>query len=287
MTKTHTPEHKHHHKTIWLSLACVVGLIVICGILAYGTNFHDPVSRTIKRAFPAAVVGGRMVSIQSWDDYHNIAKRLNPAGATEDNGQVLIKQLRQHSLLTSLRITITPQDLDDELAFLKSDEAEEYDRIVDEYFDGSNDLFQERVIVPRVYDKLLRVYHNTDPNSRKQEHIQANALLERIKQGEGFEEVVSESDDQISAQLGGDLGFVRASDVLPEIGRKLSSFPVGEVHQELIISRLGYHIIYVEETAEENGEKLYHLKHILISADGFEEWQDVQLNKIKVWQIRG
>ncbi|XKF14973.1 peptidylprolyl isomerase [Halomonas sp. BLK-85] len=78
---------------------------------------------------------------------------------------------------------------------------------------------------------------------------QAQAFVEqamaRLEQGESFATVAREmSDDQGSAVNGGDLGWLRPGQTVPEFDEAMSELDVGEVSSP-VRSQFGYHIIEV------------------------------------------
>jgi hypothetical protein len=286
MTTHKTTHHFPYKQTLLLSALSLIGLLIIGIILAYWSNFNDPVTTFIKGRFPAAIVGGKMVSIQKWNDFEAIARKLNPEGDRGAVGTVLIDNLKRQSLLASLRVVMTPKDLMDELEFVKSSEPDQYDSVLNEYFAGDENLFIELVIVPKVYDKLLRLHFNANPNIKHPGQVEAMEILRQIRAGEDFGKFTSLSDDSVSGQLDGDLGFFQDFEILPEVGNKLSGLKLGEVSDEIAISRLGYHVLLLANVAEEDDKKLYNLKHILILSEGFEAWETEQLEKISVRRLK-
>ncbi|HYF97908.1 MAG TPA: hypothetical protein VD770_02890, partial [Coxiellaceae bacterium] len=72
---------------------------------------------------------------------------------------------------------------------------------------------------------------------------------------------------------------------LPELEKEIVIKPLGEVYGQIIVSRLGYHIIYPIETATQDGKKLWRAKHILIAQDGYEQWFANQTREFKTLHI--
>jgi peptidyl-prolyl cis-trans isomerase C len=142
------------------------------------------------------------------------------------------------------------------------------------------------VIIPRVYDTLLRTKYNSDFSLNGAAYTEAQDIIKKIQEGAKFEDVALNSDDKITGQLGGDLGFVTPKQVIPELGNLLADLKSGEVAGTAVASRYGYHVLYLSEVAEKDGQKQYHLKHILVTTLGYEQWLDQQLKKIPVRRIK-
>lgn len=89
--------------------------------------------------------------------------------------------------------------------------------------------------------------------------IMAEALRERINQGESFEALATQYSEDPSAEDGGDLGTFRKGDLVPEFEKAALALNPGEV-SPVVHSSFGYHIIKLVGKADES----YHTKHILL-----------------------
>ncbi len=286
MEKTH---HKaSHHKKIYLSVAAgLLALLVISAGLAYFTSSSDPVTRVFKGLYPAGLAGGRFISLLARDNAQQVALAFDPKASSDAGMNLLVDISKKQQLLGSLGVTVTPQDLAAELNFLNADKESSYDELLQKYFKNDEQLFTDLVLAPRVYEALLAIKYNSDFKLNVSSHANAQSILELAKTGSDFASLAAgSSEDKVTGQLGGDLGFVREDQVLPELAAKLPSLKAGEIYPEIVISRAGYHVLSLTEIAEQNGEKLYHLKHILIKTSGAEQWLTQQLNQISVWRIK-
>jgi foldase protein PrsA len=80
---------------------------------------------------------------------------------------------------------------------------------------------------------------------------EANAVLERLQQGEDFATVAMEvSQDTLSAELGGDLGWFPRGKMDPAFEEVAFSLPVGEI-SDVVETSYGFHIILVEDRDED------------------------------------
>ncbi|KFI22604.1 SurA N-terminal domain-containing protein [Nitrosococcus oceani] len=91
---------------------------------------------------------------------------------------------------------------------------------------------------------LITVPPQGDEATRQQAQEKAEAVFERLQQGEDFEEVAKEvSDDPGSAQKGGDLGFFGRGVMDPAFEEAVFSLEETGALSEPILSKFGYHII--------------------------------------------
>jgi parvulin-like peptidyl-prolyl isomerase len=99
---------------------------------------------------------------------------------------------------------------------------------------------------------------------------EANAVLERLEQGEDFAAVAMEvSQDTVSAEEGGDLGWFPQGKMDTAFEAVAFSVPIGEL-SEVVESSYGFHIILVEERDEDrelDADMLEQRK-----AEAFEMW---------------
>ena len=83
---------------------------------------------------------------------------------------------------------------------------------------------------------------------------QAQAALSRLNAGESFEALAAElSQDPLSGEQGGDLGFADPSSYVPEFAEALNRLSVGEV-SEPVQTPFGHHIIKLTEARSQEPE---------------------------------
>ncbi|NLV91806.1 MAG: tetratricopeptide repeat protein [Firmicutes bacterium] len=83
---------------------------------------------------------------------------------------------------------------------------------------------------------------------------EAEEVLERLRTGEDFAEVAKEVSQDGSAQEGGDLGWFKRGDMVPEFSEAAFALAIGEI-SEPVRSQYGYHIIKVFERKTAEGEE--------------------------------
>ena len=82
-----------------------------------------------------------------------------------------------------------------------------------------------------------------------------------------FAEAAKEySDDNATADKGGDLGFFKKGDMAPEFDTVAFALKPGEI-SEPFRTPFGYHIIKVEERKTEKGIETVHARHILMKVE--------------------
>lgn len=132
----------------------------------------------------------------------------------------------------------------------------------------------------------LQVWYNSKAEFNPEVHAKAESILKNIQTDGDFEGQASiQSQDPASKNLYGDLGYLEAKDILPEILSAVDSMKAGET--KIVASRLGLHIIKLigkDNLGQENGQRM-HLKQIFLSESGFDYWLASEINKIKIIKL--
>ncbi|OGE83243.1 MAG: hypothetical protein A3B10_01140 [Candidatus Doudnabacteria bacterium RIFCSPLOWO2_01_FULL_44_21] len=263
-----------HHKKIWLGIFGAVILIALVLGFIYGV-------------YPAAIVGGSVISIHDRKENLAIAKSLNSNVDPAAVFASLIRNRQKQILLGKLGIKLDSTKLADEFNYETTGKAVEFDKMLQDSFGGNQKSFLKYITLPQTQDALLRIKYNFYTSTNNNAYNKAKNILSRIHNNESFEDLAKTlSDDKVSGQLGGDLGFVAKGQILPELQSVIETAELGRVYNDLVTSRLGYHIVYPIETAEREGQGVWHIKHILVQTSGYEVWLNQQLEGISVWRIK-
>jgi parvulin-like peptidyl-prolyl isomerase len=255
--------------------------------MAYFTPFSDPVTESFKKLYPAAFVGAKPVSIEDSDEFINLAAKMDPSANKADVYNNFIHRNQQHELLSKLGIKLESDAVSDEKQFYLSGNEDAYNEFIKTYFKGKEELFVQSIVEPEVVESKLQIYYNADHNLNSEAYAKAQDILNQLNSGSKFEELAKQySDDKQTGQLGGDLGFFKHGQILPELEKQLSIVKVGEVYKQIIATRNGYEIIYPVEVSQQNGQKLWHAKHIVIQTTGFDDWLTKQLATISVTKLK-
>jgi peptidyl-prolyl cis-trans isomerase C len=104
------------------------------------------------------------------------------------------------------------------------------------------------------YDKMKAQSSGLEYRARHilvEKEEEATALLKQIKSGGKFEDLAKKnSKDTGSAQNGGDLGFMKASELVGEFAQAMVKLKNGEMTDTPVKTQYGYHIIKMEESRE-------------------------------------
>lgn len=274
-------------KIILITIIVITCFLLTSLLLTYFSGSKDPVSRFFKKIYPAVIVDADQISIFDFEVYHEVAMKLDKASANKDiaSGKI-IKNFKAKILASKLKVEPSREELNKEFEFLTNNK-DEYSQVVKDYFFMDPNLYQRFVVEPNAIEGKIRIKYNSDLKFNRAAYDEASDVHGRIKAGEKFEDMAqTESDDKLSGQFGGDLGFFQRNQILPELADAITAGRAGQLVDWVVVSREGFHIVLPLEGAQKNGNQLLRAKHILIQTQGFENWQDAQFAKTKVLRLK-
>ena len=162
-----------------------------------------------------------------------------------------------------------------EEAFLRGQiEKELYAEKYQEWYLGENEVTDEEI--EEFYEENKEVFETLEVRARHilvEEETLARELIERIEEGEGFEELAMAYSTDGSASGGGDLGYFGRGQMVQPFEEAAFSQEVGEVSEEPVETQFGYHIILVEDRIEES-ESLEDARESIRSHIGSQRFQN-------------
>lgn len=104
-------------------------------------------------------------------------------------------------------------------------------------------------------------------------------VLDSLKAGASFEELAKRYSEDGTAKKGGDLGFSKRGEFVPQFEEAAYKLNAGQV-SGIVETQFGYHII---EVIEKRGENI-HTRHILIKADRENLDHQAAIDSLKIWR---
>ncbi len=140
--------------------------------------------------------------------------------------------------------------------------------------------FKRKVVRPSLYREKLNDWldENDGAEERKQSKARAEKARQAIAQGESFEDVANEVNN---TKNGGRLGWFKEEFLIKELRPVVLRLKKGEA-SKVIETPLGFHIVKLNDTKEEDGEKLYDLSQIFFPKLTLAEWLTDKIAKMKV-----
>lgn len=114
-----------------------------------------------------------------------------------------------------------------------------------QYYNAHGEEFMQNEQI-RVHHILLKVSETASPERVKNVENKARRILNRIRNGEDFEELARQYSEDPSALKGGDIGFFSRGELIDNFEQAALNLKQGEV-SDLVRTALGFHIIRMDE----------------------------------------
>jgi len=131
--------------------------------------------------------------------------------------------------------------------------------------------FEEKIVRPDMYKEQLQASLKNSDKDMAAAKDKIDKALASLKNKESFSDVTKKYSDGESAKNGGELGWLTADQMIPEIAVASSIVDKGS-RSDIIESSLGYHIIYVEDKKTESGVDKIKLSQIFVKSPNFSNW---------------
>ncbi|MDX9913363.1 MAG: peptidylprolyl isomerase [Candidatus Moranbacteria bacterium] len=144
--------------------------------------------------------------------------------------------------------------------------------------------FEEKIVKPSLYKDELEKWLMENDGKGKNEKSQQNAndAKKRLEKGENFDEVAKAISEGGTSETGGKLGWFKADQISEEIRKDVIALKKDEI-SDVLESKLGYHIIRIDDTKEVDGAKIYDVNQIFFPKTSFATWLDTQIKAMNVW----
>lgn len=295
---------------IQAAVLAAVSYIILIGVLIYGFDLDNAVTRTSAKIipYPAAIVGSKhLVSIselqKSLQSVKNFYEKQNfsEAGLRVDfstkNGRkrLLVKKkeilnkLIENKIIEMLAfergINITEemaaQAVDQEIE--KYGNREETLGNLQKLYGWNQSDFEKNLVKPDLYQAALEnfVKENDTDAQKAKEKIEA-AFNEVKNNRRDFSEIARQYSEGESAKTGGDLGWFSADQMLPQLAAAAAALAKGG-RSDIIESALGYHVIILDDRKTEGGIDKVKIRQIFARTENFGDWLAEQEKNIKIF----
>jgi peptidyl-prolyl cis-trans isomerase SurA len=175
----------------------------------------------------------------------------------EFKAQLQAEGLTENELRRKYRDQIQDQMLIDRLVASKLQKVSVSAKEVRDFYQEYQDSIPDQPEAMKLSQIMLEVKaspQTLDSLKSEAERVHALAL-----EGKDFAELAREYSDDPSAEKGGDLGFFKRGDMIPQFEQTAFSLAPGQI-SDVIQTEFGYHIIKVEQKEDDR----VHARHILI-----------------------
>jgi len=117
-------------------------------------------------------------------------------------------------------------------------------KIAEYYHDNQKEFWESSQV--RAKQILILFEKDVSDKIKKKKNKQIKKILAEVKGGKDFAEAAKEYSEDVSASLGGDVGFVKKGQMVPEFEKAVYRLKEGEI-SGVVETEYGYHIIKAEE----------------------------------------
>ena len=307
-------EKKIKLKTLIYALLIIIIIIIgISSILAYGTQTEigKKISTVISRVipFPAAVIGYTNVvymsdveqdlaSLEKFYQTHDLSKEGLRVDFTTSDGQKRL-QIKEREIIDKLvedkiieilakkkGVTLSQADINKAIAQGLSDygTADDVKNDLLNSYGWSMEDFKKFVVLPSAYKAALSSLVSQQILNNSQAKAKLEQAQKQLAGGKDFAQVASEYSEGASKGNGGELGWVKKNQVLPELQSALFDSNSKPFEKDSVIeSSIGFHIIEIENKKQENNEDVLQIRQIFIAKDTFADWLNTQKKSMRIF----
>ncbi len=296
--------------TVLYSVVFFVLVLIIIGILfIYKFSNDNSILSSIdeKMPLPAIIINGKKIitigevknnlrAIESFYENQDFASLGYRVDFSTEDGKKRLK-VRERELINKMiedraiemlaeekGIKITNKMVD-EAVNRKIAEAGSKDAVIknlNNLYGWSLKDFKNKIVKFSLYKANLESW--VEKNTGKQKKERARKDIEEAKtnldKGISFEDVANNSKSN-KAPEGGHIGWFKKEYLATELQSVVVSMQKGET-SDIIESKLGYHILKLNDKKNKDNEELYDLSQIFFPKLSFADWLDGQIKKMKV-----
>lgn len=295
---------------LFTALIAVAVLIILAGISIYIFNANNKLVAICEKIvpFPAVIMNNtnfipiyelknNLQSVKQFyenQDFSKVGMRVDFSTA---DGQKRLK-IREKELLNKMiedraieilakrkGIIVTSQVIDQNVE-RKLDEygtKENVENRLKDLYGWTLDDFKKKVVRPSMYrdelEKLIENENKDEFSSAAREKIEK--ALQELQNKKDFSEVAKNYSEGPAAGQGGELGWFKKDQLVPEIADAVFNLHKGQ-RSDILESSLGFHIIEVEDKKTESNEDMVRIKQIFARKIMFADWLDGQIKSMAV-----
>jgi peptidyl-prolyl cis-trans isomerase C len=235
--------------TQWTRMSTVAAITILLAACGKGQQPAAPAAVDKPGPPPVAIVDGKPISRDAYDDYLKGLLRGKPAAdvTADEKNQVLDQMINMQLIAAQAEKDGLEKDPDvvTRIALLRTQILA--DAAAQKYIKGNEPSDQE---LHAAYDSA------TDKTEYRASHIlvptkeKAEQLIKKLKGGAKFEDVAKAESTDNSKANGGDLGWFTTARMVKPFGEAVKGLKKGELTSEPVQTQYGWHIIKLVDTRD-------------------------------------
>ncbi|MEI7742093.1 MAG: peptidylprolyl isomerase [bacterium] len=248
----------------------------------YYFHWHNQYLNKIATSFPfpAIYLDGRTYTVADYElELDNLGSPVVQGKKVVERSELRKMFLERIKRNAAVKIIVAEKNIDTTEA-LKIAQAstfgpgmtsEKIAKSIKDNFNWTVDYFNENIQFPRAREMAYSFYI-LKPMA---DEIAAQVRAPKAN----FTKIAKEKGEDATKELGGDLGWLKKKDVIPEFGAVLVSMKKGEISGPFL-SRFGWHILKLVDIREKAGVKEYRASHIIILPSNHKDIIDQEITKV-------
>ncbi len=226
---------------------------------------------------PAIFVNSKVVTLGEYFTRLEVSETVKKTSLSFDQKQQLFNQMVLNkiaeSLLSAKGIGMSKAEVDTAYSLLK--ETTQKPNLAKDY-KLSEGEFKDWFVYPDLAKVKLAVWLSSNKKLNKEAYSKYDLVMSKLDSAEFDALAIAYSEDALSAQLGGDLGYVSYKDLVPEYFKEVEAVKDTKVHTAF--TRYGIHIFKVlaSDSKGPKDSKRYKVQQIFIQTGDFEQWLAAQ-----------
>ncbi len=276
---------RRFHKKLWFLLP-VMAVIIYGGFNILRLDKMYPLVSSYL-PWPAAIVNNKIIWL---DELHRETALVAKFEISPKPEELAINHLFEEQIVEEsfqkYNLNLPPQALIEQLnTFITEFGSEQaFVDYLEANYGLTRDEFSKYILLPYLRRLTLQEYLSHNPKESAVAEERARQIKQSIESNEiSFSEAASRySDDVVSAQAGGSLGWFTWGAMIPEFEAALRSLAVGEISAP-IRSAYGYHLIRLDEVEgprptnhDDSSLGSVQASHIFILVLNFDSWLEEQ-----------
>jgi hypothetical protein len=271
------------------SLVGLLAIILLIIITVYSLGVRTSFTRSLARnfPFPAAILGGDVISSRTYVGRLDILSKTNGTKLDVKTQDAVLNKLIVDQFIQGIA------DKEDQLVTLEDVERNYLNikTVTGNQFPASSyglteEQFKEWVLKPDSQNTKLAIWLASDRSQNASAYNRVDEVNRRVASGDTLEDLAADfSDDALSADIGGSLGFVGVRDLEPEFYEAVQKVNDRNVHT--LVSRYGIHLFTVggKDVKGPQGTARYEVRHIFIKTVDFSEWVNAQKKQHTIFKL--
>jgi peptidyl-prolyl cis-trans isomerase C len=245
-----------------------MGLLSILAIALAGGCTTEQTSDPSGSAVPAvATIDGAPVARSLFEFYANARLQKDAEDLTDDEFDSLLEELIQFQLLTTAADEQGVTEEPEVAAQLEMQRQQTLARLMATRHLTANPITDTEL--SDAYDENLPRLSGPQFKARHilvAEESESRAIIEELQGGADFQELARTRSTGPSGPNGGDLGWFAADTMVPPFADAVRAMEVGSFSSEPVQTRFGWHVILLEDSAEQQAPSLESVRADLTNA---------------------